>query len=67
MFFSPLLGQEEAETKAARLTINGFGLHTFPAEYFKYAFGPEGRAIYDIVHCGDYSYVSYTHIVFIKT
>ena len=56
--FYPSISQREAKTKAEKLTLGGFGLYAYPVESYEYVFGSDGRPIYNIIHHGDYSYVS---------
>ncbi len=55
----PTWGQEEAEMKAKKFLIGGVGLYAYTVEGFESAFGgDDGRAIFQIIHNGYYSYVS---------
>lgn len=58
LFLRPSTTQEEAETTAKKLMLGGGGLYVYSADAFKAAVGPDGQAVYDIVHIGYYSYVS---------
>ena len=46
--------------RAKKFLIGGVGLYAYTVEGFEYEFGgSDGRAIYQIIHHGYYSYVSW--------